>query len=67
ERVAAYKSRWERAGKKVGEFEEYLRGGEQPSVEGVMNETPVAMVNGLGGGKDLNGMVAGMGNLKVGE
>ncbi|KAI9667273.1 MAG: hypothetical protein M1821_000087 [Bathelium mastoideum] len=32
ERHAAYRERWVRAGKRVGEYEAYLRGGDQPSL-----------------------------------
>ncbi|KAK4988767.1 Phosphatidylinositol transfer protein (PITP) [Elasticomyces elasticus] len=35
QRRVAYQERWEKAGKRIGEHEAYLRGGKQPSVEGI--------------------------------
>ncbi|GAB7356617.1 hypothetical protein MBLNU459_g7339t1 [Dothideomycetes sp. NU459] len=37
-RRVAYKQRWEEAGKKVGEYEEYLRGGEQKCIRDILEE-----------------------------
>lgn len=38
-RRAAYKKRWEAGGMKIGEFEEYLRGGDHPPLKDVAGET----------------------------
>lgn len=48
-RRAAYKERWVVAGKKVGEYEEYLRGGNQKSISQLLEEaegTSSVQVNG---------------------
>ncbi|KAF2763920.1 CRAL/TRIO domain-containing protein [Teratosphaeria nubilosa] len=37
-RREAYRARWERAGKRVGEYEAYLRGGEHPSLQQVLDQ-----------------------------
>lgn len=37
-RRAAYKQRWIEAGKKIGEYEEYLRGGQQKPINGLLTE-----------------------------
>ena len=37
-RREAYKQRWVAAGKKIGEYEEYLRGGNQKSIQQLLEE-----------------------------
>ena len=37
-RREAYKARWIQAGKRVGEYEEYLRGGSQKSISQLLDE-----------------------------
>jgi len=63
-RRSAYRERWEKAGKRIGEYEVYLRGGNHPSLEQVLNEgkkeNPVAE---SGGDADL--VAAGVGKMSV--
>ncbi|KAH9828174.1 phosphatidylinositol transfer protein PDR16-like [Teratosphaeria destructans] len=37
-RREAYRARWERAGKRVGEYEAYLRGGDHPSLQQMLDQ-----------------------------
>ncbi|KAK5122091.1 hypothetical protein LTR85_004337 [Meristemomyces frigidus] len=61
-RRAAYRERWERAGKRIGEYEEYLRGGNHPTLQQVLEEAeggnPV-------GDKDADLAAAGVAKMSV--
>lgn len=59
-RRAAYKERWITAGKKIGEYEAFLRGGEQKSITQYLNEAEQAT-----GGVQVDGETVDIGRLKV--
>ncbi|KAK4546415.1 hypothetical protein LTR36_002092 [Oleoguttula mirabilis] len=58
-RRAAYRERWERAGKRIGEFEEYLRGGRHACLRDVVGQ------KGEGGESDADLAAAGVAKLSV--
>jgi hypothetical protein len=37
QRKEAYQDRWQKGGKKIGEYEEYLRGGKHPSLQQIVD------------------------------
>lgn len=59
-RRAAYKQRWEEAGKKIGEYEEYLRGGNQKCIRDILDEAEKTTE-----GVTIDGENVDIGNLKV--
>ncbi|KAK8220041.1 Phosphatidylinositol transfer protein (PITP) [Zalaria obscura] len=59
-RRQAYKERWIEAGKKVGEYEEYLRGGSQPSIAQTLDQAEK-----LSGDVQIDGQTVDIGKLKV--
>ena len=62
-RREAYKARWEKGGKKIGEYEAYLRGGDHPSLQTLEsskeNEKPAAVTS------DADAASAGVAKLTV--
>ncbi|EMC97792.1 hypothetical protein BAUCODRAFT_66974 [Baudoinia panamericana UAMH 10762] len=70
-RQEASRRRWEQGGKRVGEYEEYLRGGDHPSLQQVLNAAKKEVgVDGGGdealvGEKDADLVAAGVGKLSV--
>ena len=63
-RREAYRERWERAGKKIGEFEEYLRGGDRLSLQ---QEIEAAGVYQSGNSSEADVLAAGVGKVSVKE
>lgn len=72
-RREAYRRRWETGGKKIGEYEEYLRGGNKPSLQQILdgaakskgeNEKPVIAAGGVEN-KDADLVAAEVGKLSV--
>lgn len=61
-RRAAYRERWEMAGRRLGEYEEYLRGGNHPSLQQVLGESEGA--NPVGD-KDADLAAAGVAKMTV--
>lgn len=59
-RQAAYKARWVAAGKRTGEYEEYLRGGRQKSISATLDE-----VERTTNGVQINGTKVDIGALEV--
>ncbi|KAF2216140.1 hypothetical protein CERZMDRAFT_34029 [Cercospora zeae-maydis SCOH1-5] len=63
----AYRKRWETAGKRVGEYEHYLRGGSHPSLQQTLdtkeNEKPVAAAQASSAEADI--AAAGVAKLSV--
>lgn len=62
ERRNAMRERWEKAGKQIGEYEEYLRGGDHPSLK---RELEAAGSVPQSEAASANGVEAGMADLKV--
>ena len=65
ERRAAYRKRWEEAGKHIGEFEIFLRGGDHPSIGEVLKRKGAQAVGGETADADL--VAAEVGRLTVQE
>lgn len=59
-RRAAYKQRWVEAGKSVGEYEEYLRGGDQEPLSQVSGDAEKST-----DGVQIDGQDVDIGKLKV--
>ncbi|KAK5137304.1 hypothetical protein LTR08_000274 [Meristemomyces frigidus] len=62
-RRQAYRQRWETSGKRIGEYEAYLRGGDHPSLEQVLGEKGSA--SSLAADKDTDLAAAGVAKMTV--
>ena len=64
-RRQAYRERWEQGGKKIGEYEEYLRGGNQPSLQQTVGQANAENGTSADVGKDADLVAAQVGKLSV--
>jgi len=65
QRRQAYRERWEQGGKKIGEYEEYLRGGSQPSLQQIVDQANAENGTSADVGKDADLVAAQVGKLSV--